>query len=418
MTSDHSNSPKDILHYFGNFVAIKTSVGLVLILTLGAAIGRLFFQREIQYSPGNFWQQLFSWDGKWYYGIATSGYHWDPKVVDYQNIAFFPLQALIDKLCLIIAGQYSPLLILGISLSTGIASIFYFEILARKVIGDHAPEAVMLYSFWPASAFYLMGYPTGIISLCIIGAFHTYCLNKKWLTAVFLGIGTSAAPTVIFVVLTISMAKFITWIHNGFKLSELTKLIAWGLLACSGLELFIFYQAIVFHDPFSFIEAQDSWGKSPHIWTKITRLISPSWYWQPIHIGLIQITNAVNFISTGDQYGAAVLGQFFTQRLINMISFLLAITGLTALSRRPLGNSRIISRSGWVVFLGYMWCIVATDQNMLSTPRLVFPAVAIFMGLAYLFSHFSSMAKTTLLAAFILSTFLEIAFVAAGGVVT
>ena len=156
--------------------ALPIAAALATLQAMGVLVGRLWLPPANPLHSRNIFDQMLSWDGTWYYGIASGGYSWNPALShSFQSVAFFPLQALIDKaVLLLVTGQVATPVILFISFACGIASIFVFERLARKPIGDAAPTATLLYALWPASSFYLMGYPTGLISICVISAIDAH----------------------------------------------------------------------------------------------------------------------------------------------------------------------------------------------------------------------------------------------------
>ncbi|HUW80739.1 MAG TPA: hypothetical protein VMV54_07605, partial [Acidocella sp.] len=74
----------------------------------------------------------------------------------------------------------------------------------------------------------------------------------------------------------------------------------------------------------------------------------------------------------------------------------------------------VVAWAGWAVFAGYLWFIVATDQNMLDTPRLILPAIALFLGIGILFHRLPPFTRALIVAVFVVASFAEVAFAAAG----
>lgn len=404
---------------------ISKKYALVLLITVclginqlfGIMIGRFMLPAANAKPLRGVFSQLLSWDGSWYYAIASAGYSWVPTLSHskYQSVAFFPLQAVIDKIAIFLIGQSSaPAAIILVSFSFGIVSILFFERFARKIVGEAATIATILYAFWPASSFYLMGYPTGIISLCIIGALNAHFESRKWTSALWLGIGSAAAPTVIFVVAPLGLYHLFRWLRNGTKAKDLVILVAWGLLSLSGILLYIVYQTIVFHDPFAFVQAQAAWGKTPSFLGHIKNILYPRRYLQQPNAGLQQIAKGYSLVNSRHLQAGAVQLEFGIQRLINFLIFITAFIGLIWAALEFRGQRSAVTWAGWAVFLGYLWFIVATNQNMLDTPRLLFPAIALFLGLGIVVHRFPPLARTLVIMAFAATSCAEIAFAAAG----
>ncbi len=158
-------------------------------------------------------------------------------------------------------------------------------------------------------------------------------------------------------------------------------LLAWGLLAFSGLIGFVIYQLIAFHDPLAFLKAQDAWGAAPDPLGRLESLLNPPRYLSQSEFGLREIAEGLTLVHAGELTAGAVKMEFGVQFIVNVVASLVALIGLIA-ATRVLGAPRaVIAWAGWAVFFGYLWFIVSTDQNLLSSPRLLFPAVPLFLGL-------------------------------------
>jgi hypothetical protein len=396
--------------------SFPTAVCLALVQAFGAFMGRRTLPPGIGSHPGDIFSQLLSWDGGWYYNIAMDGYSWHPALsqTQYQNVAFFPLQAIIDQTLIFLAGQTAVHLILFVSFSAGIVSIFCFEQFARALVGNAAAMATVLYGFWPASSFYLMGYPTGMISICIISALHAHIENRVWVAALWLGIGSAAAPTVVFVATAFGLDHTARWVKGGRGARPLFFIAGWGAVALSGLLAFMIYQTVAFHDSFAFVEAQDAWGKAPGVLGRIRNLLSYHHYLQQPNTALQEIKKGRALIHAGNLKAGMVYLEFGAQRILNSVTFVMALIGLLVASRTLRGTQSVVSRAGWAVFAGYLWFIVATDQNLLSSPRLLWPAIALFLGLGRVVCDLPFLARVLIVVMFAVASCVEIGFVAVG----
>ena len=404
-------------HGQGRLLAPWLIVGLLAIQAAAVTISRLVLPLDKSAPPLGVTAQLLSWDGRWYNAIASSGYSWNPVAYasQQQSIAFFPAQPLIDRAAIALGGSAAVPLIIILSLLFGLASIVVFERLARAVLSPHAvPAAVACYALWPASSFYLMGYPTGLISLCIIAALADHIDGRVWRSAGWLGLGTAVNPTVVFVGMALGLAHALAWVQSGARLGGLLRLVLWGLLALFGLLGFMFYQFLAFHDAFAFIDAQAGWGAAPSLQDRMLNLIDLKRYLQQSHAGVNEIGQGSALLHEGQMRAGAALIAMGIQRLINFVAFLVVFIGLIGATFALRGRARVIAAAGWIVFIGYLWTIFTTGQNLLCVPRLLFPAIAVFLGLGALIAKLPTTARVSLVGGLALLSFVEAAFAAVG----
>jgi hypothetical protein len=182
----------------------------------------------------------------------------------FQNVAFFPLYPLIESLIIKISGSFNPLLLIFPGLLFGLWSNVAFNRLATILLpGRTAFWATVFFIFWPASCFLLMGYQTGLINLCAIACLHNYIEGRRFRASLWCGLGTAAAPTMVFIALALCSHISFKWLKARMPVNEIPKMILFGLLSVSGLILFMVYLQFEFHDAFAFMKAQSAWGKTP-----------------------------------------------------------------------------------------------------------------------------------------------------------
>ena len=226
-----------------------------------------------------------------------------------------------------------------------------------------------------------MGYPTGLISICAIEALHASWRGQKWSAAGWLGLGTSAAPTVVFVAGGMAIAQ----LAREVRRVGVSGVLTWGLwcgAAFSGLLLFIAYQVFAFHDPLAFIQAQDAWGKSAPVSVKLLRLSSPLRYIECFLVGPIKIEIGITQMIRGATISGLYTIQSGFQNILSQLCFWFTLAGLLRFTRKGYGVCPDAVLAGWSVFLGYAWFMLAGDQQMVYTARLLFPAAALFFGLS------------------------------------
>lgn len=409
-------------------------VGFVVILqVLGIIAGLTIFPHGYAYQHVPLFQKLVTWDGAQYMTIATHGYNGDTNycALHYCNIAFFPLQGMIDKVIIFIFGlRASFFFIFLVSWCLGLLSIFFFARLARDILADHARNAIFLYALYPAASFYLMGYPVGLLSILIILAWHTAIQGKWWQAALCVGIGSATAPMMVFIGLPVGVYYLFHQLRHGKFPLSVVQISGWAVLSLSGLILFMIFQYFAFGSALAFIIGQQPWGGGhPSFMMKIERLITFRWYlgfynetigWAlQNNIQLINIPPHSPILFQNIIMHPADFFEFIFQSVANLVFFALALAGvvLAWFFCKPMNAKIIICASGCCALLGYMWFMLATNQGMTSTIRLIFPAVSMFFGLGGIASRFKEL-EYVLFPTFTLCSFIEVAYVVSGFSVT
>lgn len=396
--------------------SLRLVLALMLVQMVGAVIGLTHVPHGPSFTPGNLSDKLMAWDAAYYFGIAQGGYQWNPALAarHFYNVAFFPLWALVDWICILIFGSFCKFAIVLVSWACGLASIFCFEKLARKTLGESAETATALYAFWPASSFYLMGYPTGIINICAIIALYAYFSGRVWWAAAAIGLGSCAAPTIIFVGAPIGIDYLIRQLRSNPIFIAIRNAWGWALLSLSGMLLFLLYQKIVLGGPMAFIKVQAAWGYSPPPLEKLTRLASLGWDTAKWTGGLQNLAIGRQEVASGRLVEGSQMIQGSIQVLVNFISCVLCLAGLVACLIMVSRNRIVLAASGFAVLFGYLWFIMLTNANMLSTPRLLFPAIAMFLGLGASIGKLPAFLRWPTISIFALASLMEVIFVVAG----
>lgn len=422
---------KNLLYSCSDKQTISIVAFVILIQILGVIVGTSLFQPGYSHNDGNIFSKLLTWDGKWYLVIGNHAYVWNQAYCaqHYCQIAFFPLQGVIDKFLLTLLGHNGVVAgIIILSWIFGILSIFCFARFARSVMGSAAKNAIFLYAFYPGSVFCLMGYPVGIFSIFIILALHYAIKDRWWWSAFFLGLASSAAPTAVFVGFPIGLYYLHKKAVDLKAQPFLMNAVGWTGLALSGLILFMLYQYLAFGDATAFITAQTPWGGVISVREKLAHLVNLSWYvhdynrttsnFTIAYHQLIAQHNGTSILVNGAKVHMLDFVEMILQSTLNIVFFVLGILGivLTWFFVEGKKSRQIICASGLSVFLGYMWFLLASAVAMQSTIRLLYPAMAIFIGLGG-FSYKFKVFEYALYPFFVVCTFFQIAFVVAGYVV-
>ena len=397
--------------------ALGTPAGLLVLLlaiqAVGIWAGRVFLPAA---SQGGLFNRLLAWDGRIYFDIAQQGYGWNPaRPLEHQNIAFFPGQVLLDKGGALLLGHASPMPALLLSLGFGAACVFAFHGLARALLKPReAGFATALFAFWPASCFFIMGYPTGLISLCVIGALGARLRRHDWRAALWCGLGSALAPTIMFVVAALYLERALALPRQGVTPGRMLHLAGWALLCVSGLLGFMLYQQWRFADALAFIHAQAAWGTAPALTQRLHRLVDWHWYIQQANAGRQEIIQGLGLWRQGQKLPGMTAMEAGLQRWTNSVSLVVAVPGLVAASFGLWRRGAIIPVAGWCVFAGYVWFIFSTDQNMLCVPRLLYPAIALFLGFGLIAGRLPGFLGGVVLLLSLLAAGLEAAFAAGG----
>lgn len=408
---------------------LKIVYFLIILQALGVVAGLIMFPHGYAYLHKSLFEKLIAWDGQQYISIADQGYHGDLAYCaqHYCNIIFFPIQGLIDKVFIFIFGPHLSFFFIFLSSwCFGLISIFLFARLARTIMGDRARNAIFLYALYPASTFYLMGYPTGLLSIFVILTLHKTLEGKWWQSALYVGLGTATAPVMAFVGLPVGIYYMVYQFRHGRPLWFLPNIAGWAALALSGLILFMIYQYFMFGSAFDFITGEQAWGKEhPPFMATIERLTSIQWYlayynatirWAlQNNIRLINIPPHDVIVFQNMSMHPADFFELIFQSSTNVLFFILAWVGVISCCFfcRPLNAGLLICASGCCALFCYMWFMLATEMNMTATIRVIFPAIAMFIGLGGLSSRFKEL-EYMLFPVFTLVSFIEVAYVVSG----
>jgi hypothetical protein len=196
-------------------------------------------------------------------------------------------------------------------------------------------------------------------------------------------------------------------------LRQIPKLALWALVAMAGLLGFILYQGIVFHDPLAFVHAQAGWGKAPPSLDRLRRIADYGRYLTQPRAGIKDIQKGLTILAR-DPAKAMIQIERGLQWLVNLSMLILTVISLLYASFIVRGRGFVVVLAAWAVFVGYEWFIFSTDEAMMSTPRLLAPGIAIFIGLGLMASRVPVWLWCVVPLCLALISFVEIGFVAAG----
>jgi hypothetical protein len=175
---------------------VSTRLGLAALTALVAAVSGQ--------SALRLWNH---WDGRWYVGIATHGYHW--SIGGKPAVAFFPLYPL-----LIHAGEmiHLPGILAAMTVSTTafLGALFYlYRLVASERSEPVAARTVWFLALFPTAFFTLAPYSESLFLLAAIAALY-YARQGRWLTTAFwLAVVVLARPTGALVIPAVLVALYL-----------------------------------------------------------------------------------------------------------------------------------------------------------------------------------------------------------------
>ena len=383
-------------------------------MVAGLALGCLLPQGP-SFHNSNQGAVLIFFDGKWYQNIALNGYRWDSMLGvlkgHYQNTAFFPLYPLIERLLITIPGMGSQYGLSLLSLFFGLWSNLAFSRFTLRLLPESSAFwACAFFICWPAACFLWMGYPTGLINLCAIYCLQDYIEARRFRAAIWCGLGSAIAPTMVFVAAALCLHSALKWVKEDAKPREIPKLIAFGLISVSGLLAFMAYMFFKFHDAFVFIKAQEAWGSSPNFVGHLVQFLDPIRYLVVFGFVVRAVDGVLHHHFLATETGRDTVNIAF-QLLFDFFAVCLGIFAMSRTFRRF--RHKEISIAGLFVVLGYLWFLVSTTSYFVDGIRLLYPAVALFLGMG----DWAAKSKSrccALLGIFLLLLVVETALVKAG----
>jgi hypothetical protein len=372
------------------------------IITAGIWVGKNYVVRGWEYVSSDTTQVLATmWDAKRLTSIATQGYMWNGDPHKIQNIAYFPLYALVEKILGFVFPLSNSVTLLVPAILFGLLSSWFFYLLASRLLGeDLARIALAAYLFYPGNVFFVRAYPVSLMNLLVILTLLALLEGKFWKAALW--IGSLAGPLMVFLSLTVVIAWSVEqW--KGMRNSSGTMvarisgkipiLAAYSFAAFSGFIAFLLYQAVVFHDPLAFIRVQEAWEKSGGLVQRIY-----NFFFLKNMVGQSHPSHFVQAIT----HGSLKHMDMHVHYLINLF-MLLVFAGLLWIQRKA---------TPWyftlfaLLFLGGYWWFMVSVSGIKATVRLIYPVVPVFLGVGVLQKKYPELARITVIVFAVLS-FLE-----------
>jgi hypothetical protein len=208
--------------------------------------------------------RLVRWDSEWYAAIVSHGYRYsdDPSLAG--PTVFYPLYPLVSYLIKSLFGTDDFVALL---LVANIASLFA-ALLMTKFVRDELGDEIALLSlaffcFFPSSLFLSAGYTESLYLVFVLLSFILMSREKFASAAAMAGLslGTRSIGIVMIPVILweIGRGNILPWPRL------LLKMALCGLLAASGLLVYMAYLGIAFGHPLAFATVEAAWHGRPFL---------------------------------------------------------------------------------------------------------------------------------------------------------
>jgi len=246
--------PKIIKFISSNDLALAC-LAVILVVIVGVFIGwtnneviPLYANPHFHYllEPHNHLEFLSNWDGPIYLAIAAHGYK------TFAETNFFPLYPILVYLVHFIIPSLLDSGLIVSWLSFVGATYFFIKIAKQLYSLKKFPDKLMALSFFvlfPTAVFFIATYTESLFALLSLGAIYFALNNRYILASLMLMFATATHITGIFVLALVGLILLEQKI--GFIKSTLSVIV--GSL---GLDSYMLYLYIKFHDPLDFIKSQ------------------------------------------------------------------------------------------------------------------------------------------------------------------
>jgi hypothetical protein len=255
-------------------VAIYLCSRLVVLLAVDVAGIFLPLWKDDLWQAGPHWyDHLLRWDSEWYAGIAAQGYHYDGDANVLQPVVFYPLYPLLARFVAWVVGLSPAVALLVVANVAAVLAVLLLCRLARRSCGDEvAVLAVAFLSFYPGSLFLSAGYSEPLALLLILSCF-TLLADRRYILAsacAGLAVATRVAGLVLIPVLLWELWRQFRTDRRQLVLHA----VACGVIASSGLWLYMIYLGATFGHPLAFADAQAGFNGDTSLATRFISAVT------------------------------------------------------------------------------------------------------------------------------------------------
>jgi hypothetical protein len=243
-----------------------------LVVIIGINFGTLLVPvtNPGKWDAGPAWyHRLLRWDAGWYASIIRDGYRYSDDASVPGSTVFYPLYPLVSSGLKSLLGidEYGALLLVA-NVASLVAALLMTKFVVEELGDEIALLSLAFFSFFPSSLYLSAGYTESLCLVFILLGLILLTRKKFVLAAVSAGLSLGARSTGI---VMIPVILWETWSRVPLPLPRLLPRMAlYGVLAASGLLLFMAYLGIRFGHPMAFAAGQQAW----HDGTFLDRLVS------------------------------------------------------------------------------------------------------------------------------------------------
>ena len=246
-----------------------------------------------------------NWDGQWYEWIVQQGYSF--RTTSRSSIVFFPAYPLLARAVHAVGVPLHWAMLLTSNAAFAGALLLFAAYLQHRLPGDANTArrwfALGAMGLLPSTFFFHLAYTESLTLLLLLAAM--YAMQRGWhpvRVALIIGAATAARSTGLALLLPFAWYLW-EWVEQPpapaydrpdhppagppaepspapvppptrGRVVRFLTLAPLGLLACWGLVGFIAYQAVHFHAPLAFMQAQLVWKQRPPVTDPLRRLIN------------------------------------------------------------------------------------------------------------------------------------------------
>ncbi|HET9085022.1 MAG TPA: mannosyltransferase family protein [Candidatus Limnocylindrales bacterium] len=231
------------------------------IIVIGAAlVAEYFIPRNPALDPGAdgpILRSLTTWDGWWYLGIAANGYHADPAVGAYSNVAFPPLYPAIVKLLSLPIPGYAGVVGVLVSNVAFLLALGLFVRLGTPYIGRRrASLSAGLLVIYPFASVFAMAYSESLFLLLMFATFlATERRHRAW-AGILLALTVLSRTQGVVLVLPLAILMLR---QDGWRPTASMFWLALGPLAAAA---FMVYITGMTGSTTAFLDATQAWGRT------------------------------------------------------------------------------------------------------------------------------------------------------------
>lgn len=233
--------------------ALMIFVSSRLVVLIGAKFGALLVRvpDPSKWDGSAWYNRLLRWDSGWYYSILRDGYVYNDDVSKSSSVVFYPLYPLASYAVKSLGFDEFQALVLAANLASLVAVLLMTK-LVKDLLDDETATlfSVALFCFFPWSLYLSAGYSESLCLVFILLSFILLTRERFVPAAVMAGISLAARPTGI---VMMPVVLWQMWRRNTLPWPRLLPRMALcGVLAVSGLLVFMAYLGIKFGHPLAF----------------------------------------------------------------------------------------------------------------------------------------------------------------------